>query len=203
MRELIIFTGPVSAEKSTHAAQAADRLRRLGFHVVLIRPTRSVRPHERPGYLVTKNGTSFPSHELDSAAEIVEAAHGADVVWLDEPMLFPDDDEVFDAVQAVRRHATVIISGCAATSELEPFGSSMPRLIAVADEAKFLKADCDRCGSFGTATRSICLRAKTGQVLVGGADTYEATCAACWRAHVESLQEAAPQGVAAPSESSS
>lgn len=186
MRELIVFTGPVSGGKSTRAAASAGRLQRLGFHVVLLRPTRSVRAHERPGLLVTKTGTSFPSVEIDTAAEIVDRAHGYDAVWIDEPMLFPDEPLVFDAIQAIRREATVIVSGLSATSELEPFGESMPKLLAVADEVTVLKGDCDACGAFGTATRSVCLKPKTGQVLVGGSDIYEAYCPACWRSRVES-----------------
>lgn len=191
MRDLIIFTGPVHSEKSTRAAQAAGRLQRLGFRVILARPTKSVRAHERaqPGKLVTKNGASFPSNELDTASELVEAVNGYDVAWIDEPMLFPDEAAVFDAVQLLRRDSTVIISGLAATSELEPFGSSMPRLIAVADEVTFCKADCDGCGSFGTATRSVCLKPKAGQVLVGGEETYQAACPSCWRAHAERLAQ--------------
>jgi len=190
LRDLVVFTGPVHAEKSTRAAQAVSRLQRLGFVVTLVRPARSVRAHERaqPGKLVTKNGVSFPSTELETAAEIVEAASGFDVVWIDEPMLFPDEAAVFEAVQRLRRDSTVIISGLASTSELEPFGTSMPKLIAVADEVTFCKADCDRCGSFGTATRSICLRPKAGQVLVGGEETYEAACPSCWKAHVETIE---------------
>lgn len=189
MRELICYYGPVHSEKSTRAAHAASRLQRLGFRVVLVRPLRSVREHERlqPGRLVTKNGYSFPSTDLETAAEITNAASGYDVVWIDEPMLFPDEELIFDAVQRLRRDSTVIVSGLAATSELEVFGTSMPRLLAVADEVTSCKADCDKCGAFGTATRSICLKRKDGLVLVGGEETYQATCPACWRAHIEAV----------------
>jgi thymidine kinase len=95
-------------------------------------------------------------------------------------MLFDDEPGVFQAVMDVRKQMPVLVSGCAATSELDPFGASLPRLIAVADEVHFCRADCDSCGTLGVATRSICLTGKNGQVLVGGEETYRPVCPTCW-----------------------
>jgi len=181
MRELRVYVGPVHSEKTTRAMRAAGRYKRLKKKVVLLRPARSIREWEKPGTLTSKNGQSFPSIDLETAGEIAEAAKGADVVWFDEPMLFPDEAKVFDAIQRVREHSIVMVSGLSATSEVEPFGSSMPKLLAVADEIVHLRADCDVCGDFNTATRSICLKEKRGQVLVGGEETYQAVCPACWQ----------------------
>jgi thymidine kinase len=173
-------TGPVHAEKSTKAVQIARRYDRLHAKVVLVRPKRSVRKHERPGFLVTKSGLEYPSTEVDSTAGIAPAAYGADVVWIDEPALFPDEERLYDVVNSLRRTTPFLVSGLSATSEGEPFGTSMPRLMAVADKVILLKADCDFCGRFNIATRSICLQEKDGQVLVGGTDVYKAACSKCW-----------------------
>lgn len=180
MKRLVCITGPVHAEKSTHALRIARRYARLGSSVILVRPVCAVRAHERAGTLVTKNGADFPSVEVETTAGVSPAARGHDVVWIDEPALFPDQENLYGVVQALRERAVVLVSGLAATSELEPFGAAMPALLAVADQIRVLKADCDYCGRYGTATRSVCSRPKVGQVLVGGEETYKAACPACW-----------------------
>jgi len=155
---------------------------RLAYNVSLIRPRCSIRAHERPGFLVTKSGLEFPSTDVDSTAEIEPAALGqeAGVVWIDEPALFSDEENLYSVVTSLRARVPVIVSGLSATSEMEPFGKSMPRLLAVADRVILLRADCDMCGAFDAATRSLCLKTKEGQVLVGGSDVYKAACPNCW-----------------------
>lgn len=185
MKTLTVIVGPVHSEKSTHAVRIALRQKRLRKRVVLIRPTRSVRKHERSGFLVTKNGLEYPSHEVETSRGIepVAVSQRADIVWIDEPMLFPDEPSVFPVVQNIRRRMNVLVSGLVATSELEPFGTTMPSLLAVADAIVRLRADCDLCGRYNAATRSLCLRPKQGQVLVGGEEVYRAACSKCWTRH--------------------
>jgi thymidine kinase len=184
MKELIIWTGPVHSGKSTRALIRAERYRRLGHDVVLVRPTKSVRPElgEEPGMLVTKTKHKFPSIEVDSPSELLEASEGATVVWVDEPMLFPRllDPQLVDVLHAIRETAVVLVSGLTATSELGVFGSAMPQLLALADEINHCKADCDFCGCLGVASRSVCTVPKDGEVLVGGESVYKAACPACW-----------------------
>jgi thymidine kinase len=152
------------------------------MNVVLVRPRQSVRKYERPGFLVTKNGLEYPSIEVESTAGVLPAARSgsADVVWIDEPALFSDETNLYDVVTDLRTDVPVMVSGLAATSEMEPFGTAMPRLMAVADRVICLRADCDFCGKYNVATRSVCTKPKEGQVLVGGADVYKAACPRCW-----------------------
>lgn len=188
MKELIIWTGPVHSGKSTRALLQAERYRRLGHDVVLVRPSRSVRPDptdpdtgDRPGMLVTKTGHRYPSIEVEMAVDIVDAAEGANVVWIDEPMLFEHEHDIAEVVGRVRAFATVLVSGLAATSELDPFGRAMPRLLAVADTVHWCKADCDHCHRVNAASRSFHRAGpKSEQVRVGGAESYEALCPQCW-----------------------
>jgi len=189
VKQLIAYTGPVHSEKSTLALRAASRHKRLKKLVVLLRPIQSIRPDpdnpeagDRVGMLVTKNGEEFPSRDTAYARDMHAFTDGAHVVWIDEPQLWPDEVEVYDAVRRIRRRSLVIVSGLSATSELEPFGSSMPRLLAVADEIVLCKADCDACATFGIASRSRYVGAepKQGQVKVGGAQVYDANCPSCW-----------------------
>jgi thymidine kinase len=214
VKELRVYVGPVHSEKSTKAGQAARRYKRLKHDVRLLRPFSSIRPKphpdypdqkpsledgrfdptgDRPGMLVTKSGFSYPSVDYNSLSEIEGLAAGADVVWLDEVMLAAATEPtkqgaVFEAIQRIRREAIVIISALSASSEMEPFTLLMGWLLAVADEVKQCRADCDVCGRFNAATRSICLQEKDGQVLVGGEESYEAACPECWTQHALQAQ---------------
>jgi thymidine kinase len=62
-------------------------------------------------------------------------------------------------------------------SEGRPFGIA-PRLLAFADKIKKVHAQCFICGE--DATRTWCKVDKKGQVLVGGANDYEARCRRHW-----------------------
>ena len=187
MKSLTIWTGPVASEKTTRALRHARRLLRRGYDIPwVIRPTKSVRAHERDmsgdcgGFLVTKAGERFPSMECETIREIADAAEGCSAVWIDEPMLFDEEEGVFDEVARLRKYSPILLSGCSADSDLNPFKTSFPRLIAVADRVEFCRADCDGCGTLGSATRSICLTGKHEQVLVGGEETYRPLCPDCW-----------------------
>lgn len=131
--------------------------------------------------LKTKNGHRYPAIELDTATDILSAVVSADVVWIDEPMLFKDEELVFDIIRRVRKTAIVLVSALSATSELDVFGSSVAKLLAVADYIFFCNADCDNCKKVGVATRSFFVDGeKPAKVNVGGADVYQALCPSCW-----------------------
>jgi len=187
MKTMRVWTGPVHAQKSKRALAAARRSVRLGHDVVLVRPIESVRDHECPGFLTTKDGEQWPSIDVESPELIHTAAEGATMVWVDEPSLFSEEEEpqVFGIIQKLRRTKRILISGLCATSELEIFRESMMRLVAVADRVYWLRADCDHCKTLGTATRSWHICGKTEQVDVGGVDQYQALCPSCWSTAME------------------
>jgi thymidine kinase len=183
MKLLRVFAGPMSAGKTTDALQVARRYARQNMNVILVRPSLSRRSFEkRPGILSTKAGEDFPSIDLSKAQEISYACELADVVWIDEPAIFPDEERLVGIVTELRKTKIILISGLSATSELEPFGTSMPKLIAMADQVCWASADCDLCGTHATATRSLYIgeAPKTVQVQVGGEESYVPACADCW-----------------------
>jgi len=180
---LRVFAGPMSASKSEGALQVAVRYERHNLKVVLVRPAKSRRSHEqRPGTLTTKAGKSYPSTDVNSSLDIAAHCDEADVVWIDEPALFDQEEKLFDVVAELRKKSIILISGLGSTSELEPFGTSMPKLMSVADQINWATADCDLCGGHDVATRSLYIGAatKTEQVCVGGAESYVPSCPDCW-----------------------
>jgi len=178
VKSLIIHTGPMGAAKTTAALHLARRLQRLKKTIKLIRPLRSLRSHEKPGLLVTKNGETFPSTDLDDPTKIET---DTDYLWIDEPFLFDNEHKLFDIIQNIRKTTDIIVSGIPATSELKPFGHSMPLLMSVADEITFHKADCDHCHTTNSASRTVyCGPDKSSDIQVGGVESYGALCPLCW-----------------------
>ena len=183
MEIMRVFCGPMCASKTTGALHVARRYARLHKKVVLIRPATSRRSHEGDhASLSTKNGESFPCFDVAYVKDILENVQGADVVWLDEPNHFKDESKLPEVVATIRQTSIVLVSGLGATSELEPFGKSMPFFLATADYVEWKTADCDACKTHGTATRSLYVgeAPKSGQLKVGGAESYRPVCPACW-----------------------
>lgn len=183
MKLMRVWCGPMCAAKTTGALDAARRYARHGHKVILVRPGHSRREHEDDTEsLSTKNGEKFPCCDVPRASDVDAVIDGFDVVWLDEPNHFPDEDLLIDQIPIIRESAIVLVSGLGATSELEPFGKSMPFLLATADRVHWLTADCDFCKSHGTATRSLYIgeAPKEQQLKVGGAESYRPACPACW-----------------------
>lgn len=181
MKLLRIWTGPVHSGKSKRALNIAKRRLSRGHDLVVVRPAAARRAHEPPNVIVTKDGETWPCFDLKHPSEMLVAAKACTDFWLDEPALFPKDELlVFSLIQKIRKHASVLISGCSQTSELQVFRSSMSMLMAVADHIEVCKADCDDCGREEGATRSWALRPKSSQVRVGGKESYIALCRKCW-----------------------
>jgi len=190
MKRLMVWFGPTSSSKSTGALGMAYRFREQGRKVILIRPERSVRAYEALGDFRTKDGVSWPSHDVETheQLQIVANETNPDVIWIDEPALFQDEQVsdtppwLFSTVCDLRRYYTILISGIGATSELEVFGKSLPLLMAIADEVIQCKGDCPWCDRMNVATRTVYLgdEEKTTQDKVGGADMYQPACAECW-----------------------
>ena len=95
------------------------------------------------------------------------------------------DDSLIDVCQElVDRGVRVLIAGLDLDYRQEPFGP-MPRLLAMADEVAKLKAVCHACGEAAMFTQ----RLVDGEpapfsgetVVIGGLDSYEARCRACFQ----------------------
>lgn len=178
-----VWCGPMCAAKTTGALHVARRHSRMGRKVILIRPSNSRRGHELdPVALSTKNGERFPCFDHESAEAIGDYVGRADVIWIDEPNHFKDEEQLIEIIPKVREHSIVLISGLGATSELEPFGISMGFLLSTADHVEWMSADCDACKTIHTATRSLYIgeAPKDGQLKVGGEESYLAVCPGCW-----------------------
>ena len=103
---------------------------------------------------------------------------GTQVVAIDEAQFF-DRGIVEVCERLANRGIRVIAAGLDQDYLGRPF-PPMPDLMAIAEEVTKVHAVCTVCG--GPASRSQRLSIEAATVLVGGAESYEARCRACFEA---------------------
>ncbi len=116
---------------------------------------------------------------VGSSASLLERVEAdTDIVAIDEAQFF-DRDIVEVAQTLADRGVRVIVAGLDQDYLGRPF-HPMPELMAIAEEVTKVHAVCMVCG--GEASRSQRLIEDRGTVLVGGSESYEARCRACFEA---------------------
>ncbi len=159
------------------------RLRRVGYarkHAILVKP--AIDDRYSVDEVVSHEGQRMAARVVRTPEVILELARGCDVVGVDEGQ-FLDDSLIEVCAQLVDRGVRVVIAGLDLDYRREPFGP-MPRLLAMADEVSKLKAVCHRCGEPALYTQRLVggrpapFSGET--VVIGGLDSYEARCRACY-----------------------
>jgi thymidine kinase len=170
--ELIV--GPMFSGKTDELIRRLDAAEAAGLRVAAAKPSVDAAD---PGWIVSLTGTRRRAVSLPVAGELVELAHGRDVLGIDEIEFFEPD--VVDAVEVLAGRLRVIAAGLDLDFRGEPFGP-MPALARLAGEPTVLTATCAVCG--GVATRSQRLLdgrpapRSTPTVLIGGRELYEPRC---------------------------
>lgn len=174
MGKVEVITGGMFAGKSEELIR---RLRRATFikkNVLMVKPALDNRYHATD--VVSHAGQSFRAVPVKDSAEVLRLASNVDVLGVDEAQFF--DLGIVVAVRSLAaRGVTVIVAGLDLDASGKAFGP-MPLLMAEADDVLKVHALCTVCGA--DASRSQRLSAQTEQVLVGGADLYEARCRTHW-----------------------
>lgn len=128
--------------------------------------------------IASHNGIQFTAVPVTSSKDILDipAVLEADMVGIDEGQFF-DDGIITVCLALVAMGKRVIVAGLDQDSTGRSFGP-MPELMAQADIVTKLHAACTVCG--GSAPKSQRIVDNGEQVLVGGADAYEARCRKHW-----------------------
>jgi thymidine kinase len=178
--QLELICGPMFSGKTEELMR---RLRRVGYArktAILVKP--AIDDRYSVDEVVSHEGQRMAARVVRMPEAILQLAAGADVVGVDEGQFL--DDSLIDVCQElVERGVRVVIAGLDLDYRQEPFGS-MPRLLAMADEVAKLKAVCHSCGEAAMFTQRLVNGAPapfSGEtVVIGGLDSYEARCRACF-----------------------
>jgi thymidine kinase len=126
-------------------------------------------------HIVSHSEVRIPSRTVRSAREILQYAHEAQVIGIDEGQ-FLGPGLVAVCEKLASRGKRVIVAGLDQDYAGRPF-EPMPQLLAIAEYITKTLAICVVCGN--PANRTYRKKRRSGRVLVGGADLYEARCRRC------------------------
>ena len=174
---LNLIIGPMFSGKSSKLIQYIRKYKTLGYNMLVIKPNIDTRytdvdeicthNYEKESCIVFKTDELhkiFTTDDYKSSQIIIieEGQFFSDLYNITKQMI--DDD-----------YKNVIITGLNGDSNRELFGE-IYKLIPLCDNIEFLKALCIQCrdGTEGIYSKRI---VKTSdQLMVGGADTYQAVC---------------------------
>jgi len=179
--KLTVVAGPMFSGKTSKLVAMVEVFTRMGYTVLTVKP----KLDDRYG-----GHDEIHSHDHKKTAAIVVdgespesiinkiVATEADKVIFDEVQFF-EKDKVMYVIDVLRKKGIhVIAAGLLYDYQRKPFGST-PDLLGLADERLELFAICQKCGSLARHTER--KKGGKGQIVVGAADMYIASCEKCHR----------------------
>jgi thymidine kinase len=176
---LTVVAGPMFSGKTSKLVAMVEVFTRMGHKVLTVKPKLDNR-YGGKDEIHSHDNKKTPAIVVDgeSPASIIEkiVATGADKVIFDEVQFF-DKKKVMKVIEDLRvRGIHVIAAGLLYDYQRKPFGST-PDLLGLADERLELFAICQKCGSLARHTER--QKGGKGQIVVGAADMYIASCEKC------------------------
>ena len=172
-----ILIGPMFAGKSSSIHRIVNRYKSLNWRVCAISHTSDSR-YSTEEKLMNHDNYGIPCLKLTELMPFITNSEflAADLVIVDEAQFFPDLKQ-FVTYASDHLGKDVLVVGLDGDADRKPFGQIL-ECIPLADNVTKLKAFCKECGDGTEAIFTLCRRQKekTEQVLVGGAETYEAVC---------------------------
>jgi thymidine kinase len=168
---------------SMFSGKTEELIRRLRRAIIARQAVKIYKPAIDRRYaeddVVSHSAQRMPSRAVARAEEILaDVPPSAQVVGIDEAQFFePDLVSVCRELAAAGRR--VIVAGLEQDYLARPF-QTMALLLVEADYVTKNLAICVVCGA--PALRNQRTSGKGGQILVGGADAYEARCRRCFQA---------------------
>lgn len=179
MGRLTVIAGPMFSGKTGKLVAMVDVFTRMGHKVLTVKPKLDNRyggrdeihshDHKKTKAIVVDGETKEAIID-----KILES--GADKVIFDEVQFF-DKEKVMDVIQFLRNKGIhVIAAGLLYDYQRKPFGCT-PDVMGLADERLELFAICQKCGGLARHTERV--GGGKGQIVVGAADKYIASCESC------------------------
>lgn len=173
------------------SGKSEELIRRVRRALIAKRRVRVFKSHLDARYeglhrISSHTGVAIEAVPIDRAEEIlrqVEEPVSVDVVAVDETQ-FLDAGIVEVATHLAEHGVRVICAGTDTDFRGEPFGM-MGHLMAIAEEVTKLQAICVVCGDLACRNQRLVegqpARWNSPVVLVGGSESYEARCRACFQ----------------------
>ena len=169
-----VVLGPMFAGKTSYALSAIRKHTAMGRRVMVVKPscdTRYGNLHE----ITTHDGDSLPCITTHTLNALTDDVLECEVLVIDEAQFFPGLVAFVQHV-AERLHKSVYVIGLSGDYQRKPFGEIL-NLIPLASKVTLLTAFCV-CSRPAHFTRR--LNPNSGQVIIGGAESYEPACRACF-----------------------
>lgn len=175
--KLEVFYGPMKSGKTSALIKQLDGV----TDCVVFKPSLDTRFSEDE--IVSRDGLKLKSISIDKERpELIlnHAGIASSAVAIDEAQFF-DDSVVWVVKQLLKKNKSVYVSGLDLDFKGDPFGA-MPTLIAMANRAERLYANCDHPECERKAVRTQRLidgkpaKRDSPLVLVGDKEFYEARC---------------------------
>lgn len=179
--KLTVIAGPMFSGKTGKLVGMVDVFTRMGHKVLTVKPKIDNRyggkeeihshDHKKSKAIIVDGET--PEVIIEKILKT-----GADKVIFDEVQFF-DKEKVKKVIALLRaKNIHVIAAGLLYDYKRQPFGVT-PELMGLADERLELYAVCQKCG--GLARHTERTKGPKGQIVVGAAESYIASCDKCHR----------------------
>jgi thymidine kinase len=173
--KITLIMGPMWAGKTNEIIRRIRLARYAGYTTKLFKYAKDTR-YTKQSLVVSHDGVQEEAIPIMSAHFAMEGVEEGDIVFFEEGQFIADVAEVAELL-ANQGHQ-VFISALASDYKREPF-PLISELIAKADKIIQLKAICHSCkGSASFTKRTV---EYDGVELIGGSESYEASCRGCWK----------------------
>jgi thymidine kinase len=180
MGTLEMLVGPMFSGKTDELIRRARAEGEGGRRVVVLKPAIDTR--HPPDRIVSHSGRSIEAVSVDAGDDVLAAAEGADVLFVDEVQFF--DTGVAEAVELLRAQGVDVVgAGLDLDFRREPFPTTRVLADAAARVERF-EARCGRCGRPATVTQRLVNGRPASLddpvVRIGDDELYEPRCEECW-----------------------
>lgn len=170
---ITVFCGPMFAGKSESLRSIMENFPGMGMAFKPMSDTR-----DAPGEFVTHAGNHVPCNAVQTAGDILRTAMDMrlEMVCIEEAQFF--GSAVIPVCRSLSEKGVDVYVSCLdMDSNRLPFGA-IGDLLAIADNVVKLRSTCAICGRAATySKRKVAVSAQT---FIGGAESYEPRCGACW-----------------------
>ncbi len=174
-----VICGPMFSGKTDELLNRLNKIKYAKQEYIIFKPVIDTRT---TGIIQSRTKKWEEAIEISDPKEIITFLNNSSkkykVIAIDEAQFF-SYDLVDICMRLSKEGYHIIISGLDKNFKGEPFGATLPGLLAIADSVKKLSAACNVCGSCATFSKLIDnpkIENIDNDILIGDDNYYEASC---------------------------